>query len=126
MRLYARCKQCKADVYFTSYSTDRFQLARKLGKQIFLDCKSCGTKNSYDPNEISAEESKGIGLIATVILIAGTIALYLLVWKYITRTTNLWAIANFAALMLTPFAFYQAINKTQRERVRYFNKKKFG
>ena len=126
MRLYARCKQCKEDVYFTSFSADRFKLARKHGKQIFLDCKSCGMKSSYEPNEIFAEERKGIGLVAMLILVGGTIGLYVLVWKYITRTSDIWAIANFVAFLGTPFLVYQGITKTQRDRIRYFNTKKYG
>ncbi len=126
MKLYTRCQNCKEDIYFTSFSSDRFQLARKRGNLIFLDCKSCGTKASYEPNAIFAEESKGIGWAAAIILIGGTIGLFMFVWKYITRTTDVWAIANFAALLGVPFLVYQAITKTQRDRVRYFNTKQYG
>ncbi len=126
MKLYTKCKQCKQEVHFTFSGSDRFQLARKLGKEIFLDCKSCGTRSSYEPNEISAEESTRIDFIATIILIGGTIALFMLVWKYITRTNDIWVIANFAAVLGTPFLIYQAISKSQRDRVRYFNTKQYG
>ncbi len=126
MKLNVRCKNCRSDIYFRALAKDRFQLAKRKGEQISLTCESCGTRKDYNPNDVTAEEKKTIGLMAVLIFVVGTAVLFVIIWKYVWRLNDPFAISGFVAILTIPFLIYQGISTTHSERVRYFNAKRYG
>jgi hypothetical protein len=126
MNLQARCKNCRSFIAFQATVKDRFELARKRGEKIDLKCRSCGTKDTYDVNDIKAVESKFIAIVALLLFLCGTTALFIYLWPYFFATSYIYAISGMIGILTIPFLVFQAINHGQLNRVQYFNTKRHG
>ena len=125
MRLYTNCKNCKEEVQFSVIAKDRFVLARKRGEAIDLNCTSCGARKSYHVNEINAEEKKSIQVLAALILLIGTTALFLYLWPILLKS-SIMAVAGLVGILAVPSFVYKFLNEDERNRVSYFNTKHYG
>ena len=126
MKIYAQCKNCRSEINFRANASDRFVLARKFGERIDLNCNSCGTKKQYHLNELKAEESRFISIIAMLIFLGGTTAIFVYLWPYFFRTSYVYAVSGLLGVLTMPFLVYQAINHGQSNKVKYFNTKQYG
>ncbi|MEQ8534877.1 MAG: hypothetical protein RIB86_23695, partial [Imperialibacter sp.] len=96
------------------------------GERIQLVCDSCGSTGRYHVNEIKAEISKIVAVIAGAIFLGGTAGTLFFVWDYLFEKANIYAISGLIGLATIPFIFYQGINRHQTGRVTYFNTKRYG
>jgi hypothetical protein len=125
MRLYTTCIHCKAEIRLVVAAKDRFVLARKRGEEIDLTCMSCGIRKHYHVNAIKAEQKKSVLILAAVILLFGTFGLFLYLWPILLRSSVLVS-AGLFGLLTVPFLIYKFLNDDERNRVKYFNIKKYG
>ncbi|MCT4645989.1 MAG: hypothetical protein N4A74_13470, partial [Carboxylicivirga sp.] len=83
MRLYTNCHNCKKEIRFSGWESDRVELSKSKGDKIELTCKSCGQKSVYHINRINATESKITRIIGLIIFLVGTPLTLLWIWDYI-------------------------------------------
>jgi len=126
MRLYAKCENCKSEINLRATASDRFKLATKRGEKIDLTCNSCETVGTYHVNDIIAERSKTVIIVALLIFLGGTTGIFIYLWPYFFRTSYIYAISGLTGVLTIPFLVYQAINSGQENRVKYFNTKRYG
>lgn len=126
MKLYARCKKCKSDIYLKTVASDRFKLAKKVGEKVRLQCESCGNEQMTSVNDIKAEENKMINLIGVLIFLIGTVVILILIWPYLNRSSSVYVISGLISPIIIPFMVYQGLHKSQYHRVHYFNIKIYG
>lgn len=126
MRLCTKCTNCKFEIKFRAIASDRFKLAKKLGKHINLNCKSCGAPNTFHVNDIKAEESAIVSIVALIIFLGGTTSLFIYIWPYFFKSSYLYIVSGLIGILTVPFLVYQALNSGNANRVQYFNKKKYG
>ncbi|WP_020533517.1 hypothetical protein [Flexithrix dorotheae] len=121
LQLYTKCKKCRKEINFFSFASDRFKLAKDQGDAIELICENCHSKENYHVNDIKAEGNKIVNLLALFISIFGTIGIWLFIWDFLFKLTNVFAIGNLIAITIFPSSFYSIFQYSQRERIRYFN-----
>ena len=121
MKLYTNCHNCKKEIRFSIWTSDRVELSNSKGDKINLTCKHCGQKGLYHVNEIKATESKIGQIIALVIFIVGTPLTLLFVGDYIFQFNSVYGAAALGGLIGVPLIVYSIIDKDQRKRVRQFN-----
>lgn len=126
MRLYTNCVNCKTEINFRTTACDRFMLAKNQGERIKLDCTACGKTKEYHVNDLKAEESRIGGIISLIIFFGGTTALFIYLWPYIFQLSSVYAISGTVGILIIPFMVYQAINAGRVNKVKYFNKKRYG
>jgi hypothetical protein len=125
MRLFSICPQCNKEFTINTRASDRFILARKLGEEFPINCTECGSRLGVHVNEVKAEENKIMSLLAGIIFLAGTIILFIWLWEYLFRTSA-YGVLSFIGVLMIPYFVYGGINRSQRERVKYFNSKWYG
>lgn len=126
MKLSINCQRCKQLVPFSANVSDRFELARKRGAQIDLRCRACNHQGAYHVNEIEARSSSATGVVAVAVFLIATALILFSVWDYLFDLANVYALAGFAGIFIAPCWMYEAIMASQREKVRYFNRKNYG
>lgn len=126
MRLFTYCKNCREDIYFNVMARDGFVLAKKRGTQIHLNCDNCGTRKQNHANEIDAVENKGLRLTALIILIGGTIGIFIYLWQLFFRSSNVYEISGLVGILTIPFLIYHAIITSDMSRIKYFKRKHYG
>jgi len=126
MKLIIQCKSCKENFRIRARAKDRFVLAKKLGKKPTLKCKYCQKSHAYVINEIKAEVNKRILMLASIILVVGTVITFLLIWDYIAILANVYTVVSLFGLLTMPYLIYEGINQEQRTNVNYFNSKFYG
>ncbi|GGE01881.1 hypothetical protein GCM10011312_26590 [Planktosalinus lacus] len=77
MRLYTNCHNCKKEIRFSSWDSDRVELSKSKGNKIELTCKKCGQTDLYHLNRIKATESKIAQIIGLTIFLIGTPLVFL-------------------------------------------------
>ncbi|MEQ9009682.1 MAG: hypothetical protein RLP12_17520 [Ekhidna sp.] len=125
MKLYTRCSKCREEINFSAWVSVRFAQAKKLNEKIELRCTNCNTSNKYHVNDIRAEKNKIVALVASLILLAGTAGMVMLVWDYIFRIADVYATSAFVGVIGIPMAVYQAIVSGQERKVWLFNSYKY-
>ncbi len=126
MRLYTNCHNCKKEIRFSSWESDRVELSRSKGDKIELTCKNCGHKDFYHINRIQATESKIAQIIGLTIFLAGTPLVFLWIWDYIFQFAYIYVIVGLVGMIGFPFMIYSVIEREQRKKVRQFNNYKIG
>lgn len=126
MNLQTRCTSCGEFIRFKKRAVDRFELANKIGDRVELTCKYCNSAKRYNLNDIKAKPNKLIGLFAALILVVGTAVALIFVLGFINKWTNPHGLESIIGLIGIPFSIYAGITYSQRQRVNYFNAKKYG
>ena len=121
MKLYTRCSKCRHEINFSARVSDRFGLAAKMGEKVELKCTSCNTLGKYHVNDIKAEKSKKVALIATVVLLGGTASILAYLWDYLFQIADVYAISSLGGVVGIPMLFYLAITSEQEKKVWIFN-----
>jgi len=121
MKLQTTCKECKSEIVFHTWKTDRINLEMEKGKYIELRCKRCGITNKYHLNEIKAKESKVALIFGLLIFVLGTPILLLISWKISFQSMNIYFISGIIALIGIPLLIYTLIEKNEITKVRNFN-----
>ena len=126
MRLYTNCHNCRKEIKFSTSEPDRVELSKSKGDKIELTCNHCGQTDFYHVNEIKATESKTAQIVGLIIFVIGTPLAFYLIWDYIFRFTNIYAIAGLIGIIGVPFMVYSVINRDQKRKVRLFNNYKIS
>jgi len=126
MKLYTNCHNCKKEIRFSSWESDRVELSKSKGDKIELTCKNCGRKDLYHVNRIKATESKFAQIIGLIIFLVGTPLVFLWIWDYIFQSDYIYVIAGLIGMIGVPFMIYSVIEREQRKKVRQFNNYKIS
>ncbi len=121
MRLYTNCHNCKKEIRFSSWESDRVELSKSKGDKIELTCKSCRQIDFYHINTINATENKIARIIGLIIFLVGTPLTLLWNWDYIFQSTYIYVIAGLVGFICVPFMIYSLIEREQRKKVSQFN-----
>ena len=124
MKVYGKCKECKNEIGFWTYSGTRVDMAMNHGETKTLRCKNCGTHNEFHVDELTAKESKMARIIAGLILIIGTPLLFFIIPLILTRSSSHYTYFIVGGFLLVPVVVYQLIRKQDQERVSAFNRHK--
>lgn len=126
MKLYTNCHNCKKEIRFSTWSSDRVELSKSKGNRIELTCKKCGQKDFYHVNRIKATESKIAQIIGLIIFLVGTPIVFFWIWDYIFQFVYIYVVAGLVGLIGVPFMIYSVIEKEQSRKVRQFNRYKIS
>lgn len=74
MKLYAKCRSCKADFSLSKNFRSRPDLIADFGEYFNLQCTECGGIAEYHANDIAARDSVGGAFVGTLI---GTVIMVL-------------------------------------------------
>jgi len=126
MRLYTNCHNCRKEIRFSSWESDRVELSKSKGDKIELNCKNCGQKDFYHVNRIKATESKISQIIGLTIFLIGTPLVFIWIWDYIFQFAYIYVIAGLVGVIGVPFMIYSIIESEQRKKVSQFNNYKIS
>ncbi len=121
MRLIVNCKHCRKEIRVRKSATDRGALAREEGDQIVLDCGTCSRKDSYHVNEVRAQESKIIAVVALLVFVFGTAIIMYELKAYFFLPNNPYNAISIGGILLIPVVVYGLLMKQERDRVSLFN-----
>ena len=124
MKIYGKCKKCKQEIGFKSYSPTRVEFAMNEGEKKILDCKSCGAKSEIHVDQLYAKESKLAKIISGLIFLVGTPLIILLTFPVLSRSRNHYVILIVGGLLLLPVIAYSIIKRQEQTRVSAFNRSK--
>jgi len=124
MILYTNCHNCKKEVRFSAWESDRVELSKSKGDKIELTCNNCGQTDFYHLNKIIATESKISQIIGLAIFIIGTPLTIYFIWDYFFRFTYIYVIASLIGFIGVPYMVYSVLKREQKKKVRLFNKYK--
>lgn len=122
MKLYTKCTNCKSDISFWTWTSDRVGFKKSNGDYISLTCKNCNQNTKYHIDDVKAKESKLAYIIALLIFLAGTPILFLFLWDYMFMTNNIYTILGLVIPLIVPSLIFGIITKNDRQRVRLFNR----
>ena len=126
MRLQTRCQSCGEFIRFKERGRDRFELVKKRGVELNLSCNMCNRTLPYHVNDIKAIANKPLMLFAGLIFVLGTCLMIAYVSGLMIRFTNVHVVSSLAGFIIVPYFIYEAINQAIRQKVSYFNDKKYG
>ena len=121
MRLYSNCHECKKEIRFSTWESDRVGLSKAKGNKIELTCNYCRKTDYYHVNQIRATESRFAGLTALIIFLIGTPLTIYLTWDYIFQFSYIYIIAGLTGIIGVPITVYSIIEKEQRDKISRFN-----
>ena len=121
MKLYTNCKSCKRPITYFTWYRDRVTLARKKGEDILLQCRYCAITKPNNVDELEARTNKMVRIIAIVILVTGSLAMFLFLWNTLVESDY---IIISIALFMAPSVTYLLLLKADEKRVSSFNRHK--
>lgn len=92
------------------------------GKSSTFICKHCGKRNVVDNFDYYAKESKIISLIAFLILIIGTPAIFFYFKDYILSSKNSYNALTMASMLIIPSIVFVLLKKEENNRIKTFNR----
>ena len=122
MKAYAKCKNCKAEIGYSTSANTRVEFAMQDGENKTLNCKNCGTKTEFHVDELYTKESKVAQIGAGLILLIGTPLMFLFVNPIFTGSRNHYVIYIVGGFLLVPIIAYGIIKKQDQTRVNAFNR----
>ena len=120
MKLYTRCKNCKTEIQFRLFVTDRVEYKMRYGENKELTCKKCNNKSLYNISDIKATESNIPRLIGLIVFLCGTPLLIFFLWDYLW-IKYIYAVVSMATLILLPVSIYRILIKSEENKTRFFN-----
>lgn len=121
MKLIVNCKHCRKEIRVRKSVSDRGELAREKGDQFTLKCGKCSRKESYHVNEVRAQESKSIALIALLVFVFGTAIIGYELKAYLFMPNNPYGAISVGGMLLIPIVVYGLLIKQERDQVTLFN-----
>lgn len=122
MKVYAKCKECNDEIVFSTYTTNRVELAMKEGDYKKLDCPTCDAKNRTPIDDIYTKKSNLVDWIGVIIIFVGTVVAVLLIFPVLYKTSNPFGVYVTSATLLLPGVIYGLLKKQDRDRVSNFNR----
>ena len=113
MKLYIECSDCKKNISFWTWSSDRIDLKMKHGDKIKLKCKNCNSTRKYYIDNLKAKKSKVALLLALIIFVIGTPISLILLWNYV-RQSGLYSALGLIFIISIPSSIYGIINKNEK------------
>lgn len=125
MLLQARCHECKASISWRIFTTDRVELSKTHGEHIEMRCKECGAIDNYHVDELKAQNSRQLKLIALLIMIAGTALIIFLLRDYLFHYDgSLYLFAVIAVIIAIPSFMFRILTKSEQQKLKRFNRYK--
>ena len=121
MKLFTNCSNCKTEISFSTWYSDRVEFKKSKGDNVKLTCKSCNKTDKYHINSIKAKKSKFALLIAFIIFLIGTPILLLFLWDYFLKVNYFYGMLGLLIPLTIPSVIYMVISKNESSRVRLFN-----
>ena len=122
MKVFTKCAKCKHEISFWTWSSNRIELLKSNGKSINLTCRKCNWTDNYKINSLTAKESKLIHFIGLLIFFIGTLLLYLFLRDYLFKINYVFGVLGLVIPLIIPYLIFGTITKSDRERVRNFNR----
>lgn len=116
MKVYGKCKSCKAEIGYQTDANTRVEFAMQEGETVVMNCKNCGTNTKFQVDELYAKHSNKPIVAASLVVLTGVIfILYLLFFSE----------GNYVFIAFgLPFVIYFVLKKQDQRRVSDFNKRK--
>jgi hypothetical protein len=124
MKVYGKCKSCKNEIGYSTYTSTRVGFAMHVGENKTLNCKNCGTNTDFHVDELYTKESKIAQIGAGLIFLIGTPIMFFLVNPIFTGSRNHYVIYIIGGFLLVPGIAYGLIKKQDQTRVSSFNRSK--
>jgi len=121
MKLFIKCINCKSDISFWTWNSDRVALKMSKGDKINLTCKKCHKTSTYTVDDFRARESRIAIFIALTIFLIGTPILFVLLWDYLWQA-GVHTVLAILFVIAMPSLIFGIINKQDSQRVSRFNK----
>lgn len=121
MKLFTNCKNCKSEITFRSWYSDRVEFKKSKGDSLKLTCKSCNKTDKYYIDNIKAKESKFALLIAFMLFLIGTPILFFSLWDYFLKVNYFYGMLGLLIPLTIPSIIYMVISKNESSKVRLFN-----
>ena len=121
MILTYRCSSCWKENRVKGGFYSRLELAQKKGKKFKVICAHCGSNTELTPNSITARESKTVGFLFLIILIAGLLMSYILFTTFVNKSSTI--IIGF--ILIIPILVYTTYSKSEMKKVKNFNRIKY-
>lgn len=121
MKLFTNCKNCKSEIRFKSWYSDRVEIKKSVGDSLQLKCKSCNKTDKYRIDTIKAKESKLALFFAFIIFLIGTPIMLFFLWDYFLKANYLYGILGLLLPLIIPSVIYMIVNKNESSKVRLFN-----
>lgn len=118
MKLILNCKKCRNQIKLTHSVNDRGELARETGDDFKRKCPECSAIRSYHVNEVIAQESRLIAVIAFMILLLGTAVIFFYLKDFLLRPNNPYNVLLIAGLLLIPSLIYMVLKKQELKNVK--------
>ncbi len=116
MKVYGKCKSCKAEIGYQTDANTRVEFAMQEGETITMNCKNCGTNTKFQVDALYTKHSNKPIITASLVVLTGVIfILYLLFFAESDYV--------FIAFGL-PFVIYFVLKKQDQTQVSDFNKRK--
>ena len=119
MRIYGRCKNCRADVSCSTSASTRIEFIKKHNEYKEIECQNCGTITKFHIDDLRARESKLAKIVAFLILVIGTPLTFVIFGLFYTNF-NVYAIVG--GFFLIPVIIYRFIQNQDQQRVLDFNR----
>jgi hypothetical protein len=122
MKLFASCSKCKQEISFNSKHKTRVEFAKHEGETKTLNCESCGQKNTFKLDEISAKKSKNAIIAASLIFFTGIPFVIYYIDEFVLKIGGLYSILTIGGFLLIPIFVYKMIKYKEKVRINSFNK----
>lgn len=121
MRVYGKCKSCKAENHYWTSANTRVEFAMQDGEYIRLICKNCGTDTKFHVDDLYAKDSKIARITAGLIFLIGTPIVLFFVFPLFSGSRSHYVIYAIGSILLIPGIAYGIIQKQEYLRISSFN-----
>ena len=122
MKLFTNCSNCKTEISFSTWYSDRVEFKKSKGDSLNLNCKSCNKTDKYYIDKIKAKESKFALLIAFFFFLIGTPILLFFLWDYFFKVNYFYGMLGLLIPLTIPSIIYMVISKNESSKVKLFNR----
>jgi len=120
-----RCKKCGRYNRLKGSFNDRRELAEAKGELFQVTCSHCGNEIEVEPNSVTAREGKFLGLLFPLVFIPAILLGYLLFTNFMERSSIYLKLLAVGFALVIPAIVYSAFSKSERDKVRRFNRYRF-
>ncbi|MAT55029.1 MAG: hypothetical protein CMN32_11160 [Saprospirales bacterium] len=119
-----RCQNCSEYNRLKGSFTDRRELAETKGEPFRIVCSVCGRKTEVKANSVTATETRFLGLIFPLVFVPAILLGYYLFTNFIERNSIYLKLIAIGFALKIPAIIYSALSKSERDKVRNFNRYK--
>jgi hypothetical protein len=121
MRLRVSCKSCQRSFSPGVYESDRAALQQKHGNEISLTCPKCKSIHQYEMNRLFASPGFFPTIISLMLLIGGSIVLFVYFCNYLTRVHGVYVSAGLIGFLALPAIIFLFISNYEQKKCDDFN-----